>query len=238
MILFAWWECCADLTAVAQQPSAETSADDEAAQTPATGSVVGRVQFTGEPVPPRKIQITKDVDHCANAGGEFQEVVVAADGGLLNAVVEIQTKQAFAADTPPKDYTLRQKGCRFEPWLLVVPNGATVAVFNDDEVTHNVNTGLWNEMQAAGARPVSKPISGRQPIRVSCNIHSWMEAWIYPARSPLYAVSKANGHFEIKNVPVGKHRAMAWHPTLGRQRLRFEVQENEATEVEIAFAAK
>jgi hypothetical protein len=202
------------------------------------GTLTGKVSYVGEPVAPRKIQITKDVDHCEHAGGEFTEVHVGEDGGLADVVIEVQVKGTnWDWKEPEEGYVLRQKGCQFRPWLLVVPNGANVTVYNDDDVTHNVNTGLWNEMQASGATAVEKPISGRQGIRVSCNIHSWMEAWIYPARSPFYAQTTEDGKFEIRGIPPGKYRAVAWHPSLGRKKLRLEFTEGETTTEEIRFEA-
>ncbi len=202
------------------------------------GKFVGRVTYTGDPIPPRKIMITKDVDHCKDAAGELVEVRVDANGGLADVVIEVQVDGAdWEWNEPEGGYILRQKGCQFEPWLLVVPNGANVKVYNDDEVTHNVNTGLWNEMQASGATAVEKPIRGRQGIRVSCNIHSWMEAWIYPARSPYFARTKDDGSFEIAGVPAGTYRVTVWHPTLGRERLRVEITVGETTSEDIEFEA-
>src|SRR5262249_31740392 len=53
-------------------------------------------------------------------------------------------------------------------------------------------------------------------IKISCDIHTWMEgaAWALP--HPLAKVTDDKGHFEIKNVPdKGKVRIFVWHEKAG-----------------------
>ena len=54
-------------------------------------------------------------------------------------------------------------------------------------------------------------------IRVKCNIHSWMRAFIGVVENPYYAVSGNAGAFEIANLPPGKYTIEAVHETLGTQ---------------------
>ncbi|MEM8680473.1 MAG: hypothetical protein AAGF97_14080 [Planctomycetota bacterium] len=204
------------------------------------GILAGKVTLVGEPLPPRKIVINKDVEHCGEAPREVIDLQLGEDQGVVGAVVEIQgidppTEGEWEWTVPKEGYVLRQKGCHFEPALIVMPSGETLTVYNDDKVTHNVNTGEWNSMQAQGAEPIEQMVSGRSPIRVTCNIHSWMESWIYPARSPFFAVTDEEGNFEITDVPPGKYRAVVWHPALGRERLRVEIKPGETTTEEVAI---
>ncbi len=209
--------------------------EDGANSDPDKATLTGRVFFKGTPPAARKILITKDREICTATNTKIQDIVVGKTGGLANAVVEITGVKPppdapWEWETPESGYVLRQKNCEFSPSMLVVPNGAHVKVFNDDPVAHNVNTGAWNEMQPKGAPTIEKPIEGRSQIRVSCNIHSWMEAWIYPAQSPLFAVTDKDGKFKIKNIPPGRYRVAVWHPSLGkkRERVEFEAGKNVA----------
>lgn len=217
--------------------------EPEAPSDPDKSTFKGRVMFTGEPPAARKIRITKDPEICKAANTEIQEVVLGEDGGLSGAVVEITgiklaEGESWTYKAPKDGYVLRQKNCGFLPTMLVVPNGANIKVFNDDPVAHNVNTGSWNEMQAKDSPAIEKPIEGRSPFRVSCNIHSWMEAWIYPAQSPFYAVTEKTGEFSIKNIPPGKYRIVVWHPNLGKKRERLEFVAGESIEKVITYEAK
>ena len=42
-------------------------------------------------------------------------------------------------------------------------------------------------------------------IPVRCNPHPWMNAFINVAATPFYAVTDADGHFEIKGLPAGTY---------------------------------
>ena len=190
-------------------------------------TVSGRVTYAGPSIAPRKLQIIKDEEICGKGVTQIVDVEVADDGGLANAIVELQgvkpPESGWQWDAPADGYAIRQKNCSFEPHMLVMPNGSELVVYNDDPVAHNVNTGQFNQMQPGGAGPIKKQIRSRRPIRVTCNIHNWMEGWIYPAQSPYYAVSDKEGSFSfpVADVPTGKYRVTAWHPLLGKKKLNI-----------------
>ena len=185
----------------------------------------GRVTYTGPSIALRQIQIIKDEEVCGQGPKQIAEVEVSDDGGLANVVVELQgakpPETGWLWVAPADGYAIRQKNCGFEPRLLVMPNGSELVVYNDDPVAHNVNTGQFNQMQPGGAAPIKKQIRSRRPIRVTCNIHNWMEGWIYTAQSPYYAVSQPDGSFSIStsDVPPGTYRVTAWHPFLRKKKL-------------------
>jgi len=50
------------------------------------------------------------------------------------------------------------------------------------------------------------------PMEISCQFHTWMNGWILFFDNPYHAVTKADGSFEIKNVPIGTDlTVVAWH---------------------------
>ena len=53
------------------------------------------------------------------------------------------------------------------------------------------------------------------PVIVKCNLHPWMNAWIHVFDHPYFAVTDADGKFEIKNAPAGKYRLLAWKDGAG-----------------------
>lgn len=215
----------------------------KAASGGAPGTVSGRVRFEGEVPAPRMIQVNKDATECAHAAGEVQEVVVSADGGLAGVVVEIpKLKAPQGSEWPPAGevHVLRQTGCRFHPRVQVVPNRAELTVYNDDPLLHNVNTGEWNYGQPNNTGPPIKAavhFQGRPFTHVNCNVHSWMDAWIYVARSPYYAVSDTDGRFRLDGVPAGTHELLVSHPTLGSQKFQVTVPAGGAVEQAVSFRA-
>lgn len=114
-----------------------------------------------------------------------------------------------------------QVKCVFEPHVLGVLAGATITLKSSDPVNHNVNAKLqkntaFNSILAPGQSLPFKPTTGeRQPARVTCDIHPWMEAYWMVLDSPYFAVTDEKGNFEIKNAPAGTQKVVVWQEATG-----------------------
>jgi hypothetical protein len=114
-------------------------------------------------------------------------------------------------------------------------------VTNSDPVTHNIHPRAhvnreWNQSQAEGSAPLERKFS--QPeimIRVKCNIHSWMHAFIGVVDNPYFAVTGADGTFELKNVPPGEYTIEAWQEELGVAVQRITVAPSGKAEAVFTF---
>lgn len=223
---------------VVTEPS-ETTSKEPTKGTTETGTLTGVVTFEGELPPPRTIQATKDPDICMKGEGEVQDVHV-KDGKLAGAVVELSVRGAKGNTEPPKDgFVIRQKDCRFTNPTIVAYDGAELTIYNDDPIQHNVNSGQWNQIQGPGPDPIKQKInfSGVPFLRVTCNIHNWMETWVYVAQSKFHAISGEDGKFKIEGVPPGKYRGYVIHPTLGKQRLSVTIEAGQTQEESFVFKA-
>jgi hypothetical protein len=137
-----------------------------------------------------------------------------------------------------------QKGCWFEPRVLGIQTGQEFEVTNSDPVTHNIHPRAhenreWNQSQAEGSPPLQRKFS--QPeimIRVKCNIHNWMHAWIGVVANPYFAVTGSDGSFELKNVPPGEYTVEAWQEELGVVVQHVSVASSGKTEVEFRFVGE
>jgi len=189
------------------------------------GTVRGKVSYTGAK-PARKL-IAMDADaNCqqANAGKKvYDEPVIAGkDGALLNAFVYLKTGlegKNFEPVTEPVN--MAQHGCMFEPRVIAVRAGQNVNVKNMDPVSHNFhampsNNRDWDQQQSPGAPDMEHRFPRPEiMIPVKCNVHSWMRAYIGVMPHPYFAVTGADGSFEIKNIPPGDYTIAAWHEKLG-----------------------
>ena len=52
-------------------------------------------------------------------------------------------------------------------------------------------------------------------VKVECDLHQWMSAWVVVTENPHFALSDKGGAFEIQDVPAGSYKLTAWHETLG-----------------------
>ena len=59
------------------------------------------------------------------------------------------------------------------------------------------------------------------PVR--CNNHPWMNAFINVSATPFFAVTDADGHFEIKGLPAGTYTLAAVHEKMGEQTMTVTV---------------
>lgn len=109
-----------------------------------------------------------------------------------------------------------QKDLTFDPFVLIVPAGATVAFPNFDHVSHHVysfSPAKKFEIQLYGrdeTRTVVFPSPGI--VAIGCNVHDKMTAFLYVTDTALAAKTDANGNATIANVPEGKASLRIWHP--------------------------
>jgi len=68
-------------------------------------------------------------------------------------------------------------------------------------------------------------------LRLQCDQHEFMQAWFLPVKNMYFATSGADGSFEIKDVPAGKHKLLAWHPVAGNVEMSVEVKDGATVEV-------
>jgi hypothetical protein len=108
-----------------------------------------------------------------------------------------------------------QLGKQFVPHLLVVPQGAAVSFRNQDAVFHNVfslsNPNDFDLGLYRGGVARTQTFSRPGPVQLLCNIHAAMNAFLYVADTPWYAVADAAGRFTVKAVPPGAYKIEVWH---------------------------
>ena len=106
-------------------------------------------------------------------------------------------------------------------YVAVVQTGQTLVLKNSDSVGHNSNIATLKNspsnslIPAGGESPVTFSSEEAIPAQVTCNIHPWMKAWLVVRPNPYAAVSKADGTFEIANVPAGEVELQMWHEKAG-----------------------
>lgn len=113
---------------------------------------------------------------------------------------------------------MAQQDISFQPYVLVVPVGATVSFPNRDKVRHHVysfSPAKRFELKLYGreeARTVTFDKPG--PVSLGCNIHDQMIAYVYVSDTPYAAKSGADGTAVVKNAPAGAATLVVWHPDL------------------------
>lgn len=182
------------------------------------GSVRGKVLLAG-PVPaPAKVPVTIDQYLCGQEK-PADDLLVSPARELRNAVVWIENAPAGAAPAPTRKVEVDQKGCSFLPRVVVVPAGGTVDFLNSDRLLHNIHATPKANVSFNRTQPMGRtiPITFAQPeiVRINCDLHSWMTAWVVVAGHRFYAVTGADGGFAFDDLPPGQYRLQVWHERLG-----------------------
>ncbi|MEM7230791.1 MAG: cytochrome C oxidase subunit IV family protein, partial [Planctomycetota bacterium] len=147
------------------------------------------------------------------------EVVVAGAGGELANVFIYVSKGIKKRFPPAKDVVkLDQKGCLYSPHVFGVRVGQTVEISNSDPTLHNVHTlpkksKEMNQGQGAGT-PVLTTKFGKAEVmvKIKCDVHSWMNAYVGVVEHPYFGVSKPDGTFQInETIAPGTYIVTAWH---------------------------
>ena len=206
------------------------------------GSIVGEVKFAGTPPAPKVVKVNKDNQACGDEK-KSEELVVGPDKGIRWAVVSVVGAKG-PAPKPAQKLILDQKGCHFEPHVLLVPAGAEVDILNNDGVLHNIHTFATANPSINKAQPKFKKTMtekfGDKPeiIKIQCDAHSWMLGWAVVMGHPYYSVTDAKGAFTLDNVLPGKHTVEVWHETLGKMTKEVEVKAGAPTKVTFELAKK
>jgi plastocyanin len=157
-------------------------------------------------------------------------IVTGEEGRLGNVFVYVKKGLEGKKFSVPNDAArIEQRGCWFEPRVVGMQAGQTVEVINSDPVTHNIHpepklNREWNQSQAPEDGPLKRKFA--QPevmIRVKCNVHRWMRAWVGVVEHPYFAVTGKDGKFVLKNVPPGDYTLVAWHEKLGEREAAVKV---------------
>lgn len=215
LLSVAVW-CCLAALASAQSNYKVISVSDG-------GTITGTVKWSGPA--PRGLQfpITKDPQICDPEGTkrtDLERLILGPQGGVANTVVYLKNITAGKAmDLPEQRRHLDQKHCRYIPHILLVPKDGTLDMLSSDATLHTIH------MDGAASFNLPFPFPGKVASRtmqtpglvnLRCNGgHVWMNAEMFVAPHPYYAVTDESGRFEFTDVPAGTYQIVAWHEGWG-----------------------
>ena len=181
---------------------------------------------------------------------------IGKNGNLGNVFVWVKpdTDSFFQVDKKQlkdldKEVVIDQPHCAFIPHCLFLfsqyhadaknarafkPTGQIWKVKNDATISHNTNYkgGQKNKgdnvilKEHTDPRTIDNLVPDTTPITITCNIHPWMNAFMWVVDTPYYGLSRSDtltgankaekkdaefGSYEITNLPVGQVRVVAWH---------------------------
>jgi hypothetical protein len=172
-------------------------------------------------------------------------VEVVSKGGREVPGQAAQTVVWFEPDRPvpvtpagiPEMITRRKE---FTPRILVAERGATVAFPNRDPILHNVfsvSRGNAFDLGLLGEGPGAEAVL-EQPglVRIYCNVHHGMVAYVMVVDTPHYASPDAAGRFRLAGLPAGPGKLTAWHEQTDPATLELTLPAPGPVEVELGVS--
>jgi len=134
---------------------------------------------------------------------------------LSDAVLYLEAPATVATAAQPTTVEIAITDKTYAPHVVVVPVGSTVRFPNHDPFNHNVfsvsepnsfDLGLYGRGEA-------KSFTFQHPglVRVYCNVHPRMVAYVLVMENRYFAQPGNDGSFAIDNVPTGRYRLHVWH---------------------------
>ena len=169
--------------------------------------------------------------------------VLNADGKTLKWVfVSIKRGIKRGHAVPSQEVVLRQVHCQYQPHVLGMMAGQTLVFENTDAVLHNVHamprTRDEINFGQSGVKTDAVVFNSAEPVmlKVFCDVHSWMGAYVGVLSHPFFAVTGDDGSFQIKNVPPGKFLLEAWSEAFDEPvQATVELKPGEVLEVNLEF---
>ncbi len=168
-------------------------------------------------------------------------IVVNANSTLKNVFVYVKEGVTGKFETPKELVQFNQVGCAYTPKVLGIMVGQQLEILNSDDTLHNVHA-LPKESQGFN---LGMPIKGMKlkksfakpevMVKVKCEVHPWMSAYIGVLEHPFYGVTGEDGVAKINNLPAGEYTLEAWHEKYGVQTQKVTVTD---ADQEISFAFK
>jgi len=205
---------------------------------------------------PKTLTVARDRAACGEALPD-ESTLIHSKGGLQNVLLIIAN--IAAEKLPPLALNLEIKACRFQPRVLALGAGSELTIRNGDAILHNVKarwqpfTDGWNQTSTlnifgdatetafsfafpqknlTAQQKLEKP--GLLQLRSDLG-HDWMNGYILVMPHRYFAVTDAEGKFELPALPAGRYDLVLWHETLGVKRQIVEAKPNDKNELLIKW---
>ncbi|MBI4638227.1 MAG: hypothetical protein HY727_17965 [Candidatus Rokubacteria bacterium] len=187
----------------------------EVVSVPDAGALSGVVRFAGTAPRLEPIPVNKNRDVCGDQKPS-EALMVGQDRGVRGSVILVEgvTRGKKASG----DVVLDNHRCLFVSHVTAAMAGDRARVKNSDPILHNTHGFLGKPTVFNLALPnkdqeidITKRLQKTGVVRVLCDAHPHMFAWMVIHDSPYFAVTDERGAFRIDGIPPGTWKVTMWH---------------------------
>ena len=205
------------------------------------GTIKGKVVYQGT-VPTKKIIPTKDKETCGEIARRARDRRRGRQGRPGRGRLSEGRREGKGAREADEEAGDRQPGVLLRPHVQAFPVG-TVVIVNSDPVMHNTHgfygkATVFNVALPVKGQRIERPLTKPGMMRVECDTHGWMLAWVYAADNPYYAVTRKDGTFSIATCRPAPTRSSPGTSSPARLEMPVTVKAKEAVQVPIELKKK
>jgi hypothetical protein len=192
------------------------------------GTIKGVAIWKGKipTIPP--LAVKADLDTCGETSPSPVLKVDPKTKGLQNVLVYLE--QVESGKAPAEKYWLHMgkdesgkvadtQVCQFKEHILPFVRTEQVAIINFDPILHNPHFftdkhgSVFNVAMPTPNKEVDKTLLRAQGVGLAyqCDVHVHMSGYAAGLDHPYFALTDAEGKFEISGVPPGTYTLVAWH---------------------------
>jgi hypothetical protein len=194
------------------------------ASTPDEATITGVVTFAGALPALPAVDRSRDPG-CPQDGSPGPWLSVGEAGALASAVVWVDLPAGGEPIPPTTPAFIDQQGCAYHPFVTALVAGQKVRIRNSDDTFHDIHGSkggqtTFNEahMQGSPDKIMRFTIGGpAHALKLACDVHPWMEAWVVDFPGRAFAVTGADGRFTLAGLPAMKATVHVWQPYLGEK---------------------
>jgi hypothetical protein len=125
--------------------------------------------------------------------------------------------------------------------VLGIQVGQPFEILSSDNTLHNVHAMPESNREFNKGQPMagikhSHVFTAKEVmVPFKCDVHRWMNAYVGVLDHPFFAVTGADGSFELKGLPPGTYTIEAWHEKLGTRTQTVTIDAKQTGEVAFTF---
>ena len=137
---------------------------------------------------------------------------------MENAVIIAEPLTHTPPQRAPQSVLIDQIDKEFVKVVTIIQKGDSINFPNKDDIRHHVysfSAPREFELPLYEGTP-AEPITFDKPgvVKLGCNIHDWMYAYLYIAETPYTAISGKDGKASLADLPDGSYEIRIWHPLM------------------------
>jgi plastocyanin len=156
---------------------------------------------------------------------------------LTKAVVYFEPAAGTQEEVVAGSFELRMARKSFDPRVLSIPLGSTVTFPNLDPILHNAfSVSKGNAFDLGiyrGDTVKEKTFETPGVVRVHCNVHPTMVAYLVVLDTPFVISPAADGTFVLADLPAAPGRLTVWHDRIKPYTLDLRLPAEGPIEIEV-----